>query len=67
MISFDGADSGTNSDVFVSFLLDVGTFVERLWNVCSFTVLTLLVTSTDAKLKNVFLHNTSCLLILKLW
>ncbi len=27
---------------FVSFLLDIGTFVERLWNVCSFTVLTLL-------------------------
>jgi hypothetical protein len=40
--SFDGADSGTNSDVLVSFLLDVRTFVERLWNVCSFTVLTLL-------------------------
>ncbi len=31
MISFDGADSGTNSDVLVSFLLDVGW-----WNVCSF-------------------------------
>jgi hypothetical protein len=46
MCSFDGADSRTNSDVLVSFLLDVGTFVgtfvERLWNVCSFTVLTLL-------------------------
>ncbi len=40
MISFDGADSGTNSDVLVSFLLDVGTFVEGLWNGCSFTVLT---------------------------
>ncbi len=39
---FDGANWGTNSDVLVSFLLDVGTFVERLWNVCSFTVLTLL-------------------------
>jgi hypothetical protein len=39
MISFDGADSGTSSDVLVSFLLDVGTFVERLWNVCSFTEL----------------------------
>jgi hypothetical protein len=26
-----GADSGTNSDVLVSFLLDAGTFVERLW------------------------------------
>ncbi len=25
------------------FLLDVGTFVERLWNVCSFIVLTLLI------------------------
>jgi hypothetical protein len=34
MCSFDGADSATNSDVLVSFLLDVGTFVERLWNVC---------------------------------
>jgi hypothetical protein len=34
MISFDGADSGTNSDVMVSFFLDVGTFVERLWNIC---------------------------------
>jgi hypothetical protein len=34
MISFDGADSETNSDIMVSFLLDVGTFVERLWNVC---------------------------------
>jgi hypothetical protein len=34
MCSFDGADSGTDSDVLVSFLLDVGTFVERLWNVC---------------------------------
>jgi hypothetical protein len=38
MCSFDGADSGTNSDVLVSFLIDVGifcgTFVERLWNVC---------------------------------
>jgi hypothetical protein len=29
MISFDEADSGTTSDVLVSFLLDVGTFVER--------------------------------------
>jgi hypothetical protein len=28
----------------VSILLDIGTFVERLWNVCSFTVLTLLKT-----------------------
>ncbi len=34
MISFDGADSGTNSDVLVSFLLNDGTFVERLLNVC---------------------------------
>jgi hypothetical protein len=42
MISFDGTDLGTNSDVSLSFLLDVGTFVERLWNICSFTVLTLL-------------------------
>jgi hypothetical protein len=30
MCPFDGADSGTNSDVLVSFLLDVGTLVERL-------------------------------------
>ncbi len=43
-ISFDGADSGTNSDVLVSFLLDVETFDEQWWNVCSFTVLTLLLT-----------------------
>jgi hypothetical protein len=41
MCSFDGADSGTNSDVLVSFMLDVGTFVECLLNICSFTVLTL--------------------------
>ncbi len=34
MCSFDGADSGTNSDVLVSFLLDVGTFVERLLLYC---------------------------------
>jgi hypothetical protein len=34
MISFNVADSG--------FLLDVGTFVKSLWNICSFTVLTLL-------------------------
>ncbi len=34
LISFDGADSGTNSDILVSFLLDVGTIVECLWNVC---------------------------------
>jgi hypothetical protein len=39
MISFDGVDSGTNSHVMVSFLLDVGTFVERLF----VSVLTLLV------------------------
>jgi hypothetical protein len=30
MISLDWADSGTTSDVLVSFLLDVGTFVELL-------------------------------------
>jgi hypothetical protein len=42
MFSFDGTDSGMNSDVLVSFLLDVGTLMERLWNVFSFTVLTLL-------------------------
>jgi hypothetical protein len=28
MCSFDGADSGTNSDVLASFMLDVGMFVE---------------------------------------
>ncbi len=42
MISFDKANSGTNSNVLVSFRLDIGTFVERLWNIGSFTVLTLL-------------------------
>ncbi len=42
MISFGGADWGTNSDIFVSFLLDVGPFAKRLWNICSFTVLTLI-------------------------
>jgi hypothetical protein len=41
-ISLDGAGSGTNSNFFVSFLLDVGMFVKRFWKVCSFTVLTLL-------------------------
>jgi hypothetical protein len=30
MISFDGADWGTNSGVMVSFLLDVRLFAERL-------------------------------------
>jgi hypothetical protein len=34
MISFDLADSGTNSHVMVSFLLDVGTFVEHLFLYC---------------------------------
>jgi hypothetical protein len=43
LISFNKADLGTNSKVFVSFLLDFGTFVKCLWNICSFTVLTLLV------------------------
>ncbi len=42
MCSFDGADSETYSDILVSFLLDFRTFAERLWNLCSFTVLTLL-------------------------
>jgi hypothetical protein len=42
MISFDKTNSGANSKVLVTLLLDIGTFVERLWNVCSFTVLTLL-------------------------
>ncbi len=41
MISFDETNSGTNSNVLLSFLLDIGTFAERLWNVCSFSVLTL--------------------------
>jgi hypothetical protein len=41
MISFDKTNSGTNSNVLVSFRLEIGTLVERLWNVCSFTVLTL--------------------------
>ncbi len=48
MCSIDGADSGANSDVLVSFLLDVGTFVERLWNVCPFTVFD--ITSLDHSL-----------------
>ncbi len=34
MCSFDGADSRINSDVLVSFLLAVGTFVERLLLYC---------------------------------
>jgi hypothetical protein len=34
MCSFDGADSRTNSNVLVSFLLDVRTFVERLLLYC---------------------------------
>ncbi len=34
MCTFDGAGSGTNSDVLVSFLLDVGTFVKRLLLYC---------------------------------
>jgi hypothetical protein len=38
MMSFDKTNEGTNSKV-VSFLLDIGTFVERLWNVCFFIVL----------------------------
>ncbi len=42
MISFDKTNSGTNSNVLVSFRLDIGTFVERFWNICSFTVSTLL-------------------------
>jgi hypothetical protein len=44
MLSFDMTYSGTNSNVMVSFLLDIGTFVDCLWNVCSFAVLTLLPT-----------------------
>jgi hypothetical protein len=34
MISFNETNSGTNSNVLVSLLLEIGTFVERLWNVC---------------------------------
>jgi hypothetical protein len=34
MISLDTTNSETNSNVLVLFLLDNGTFVERLWNVC---------------------------------
>jgi hypothetical protein len=51
MISFDGADWGTNSDVLVSLLLDVGTFAERLWNVFSFTVLTLLYRTKQVQIR----------------
>jgi hypothetical protein len=47
MISFDRTNSGKNSKGLVTFLLDIGTFVERLWNVCSFTVLTLLHTGRN--------------------
>ncbi len=34
IIFFNGADSGMNSDIMVSFLLDVRTFVERLFLYC---------------------------------
>jgi hypothetical protein len=34
IISFDAADSSTNSDIRVSFLLASGTFVERLFLYC---------------------------------
>ncbi len=53
MCSLDGADSGTNSDVLVSLPLDVGILLECLWNVCSFTVLTLL------SISNIILENRS--------
>ncbi len=46
MITFDKTNSGTNSNVLVLFLLYIGTFVERLRNVGSFTVLTLHTTLT---------------------
>ncbi len=52
MISFDGADSGTNSYVLVSFLLDVGTFVERLFLYC-FNI-----TTAFVWLLNIVLHVT---------
>jgi hypothetical protein len=42
MISFDKTNSGMNTNVLVSFLLDMVMFVERLWNISSFTVLILL-------------------------
>jgi hypothetical protein len=48
MNSFDGADSGANSDITVWFYsLDVGTFVERLWNVCGTFVERLFLYSFD--------------------
>ncbi len=34
IISFKKINSGKNSNVMLPFELDVGTFVERLWNVC---------------------------------
>ncbi len=34
MISFDKTNSGTNSNVLVSFRLDIGKFVERLFLYC---------------------------------
>jgi hypothetical protein len=40
-ITFDKTNSGKNYIVFCIISIDIGTFVERLWNVCSFTVLTL--------------------------
>jgi hypothetical protein len=48
MISFDETNSGTKSNSLVSFRLDIGTFVECLWNICFFTVLTLLVNTLFA-------------------
>jgi hypothetical protein len=44
MLSFDKTYSGTNSNVMVC-----GTFLERLWNVCSLTVLTLLFAESPIK------------------
>jgi hypothetical protein len=45
-ISFDGTNSGTNSFVFCFIPIRhrnvCETFAERLWNVCFFTVFTLL-------------------------
>ena len=51
-ITFDKTNSEELNGFIVSFLLDIGTFVERLWNVCSFTVLTLQKTSSTTSHTN---------------
>jgi hypothetical protein len=40
---------GMNSNFLVLFLLDIETILERLSNICSFTVLTLLRVQTPCK------------------